>query len=178
MISHKERDKAAEVGRQCGACTACCSIHNVPGVTELGERCRFLGEVGVITMHEVKVGDGAIDFEPSYHPQEGCTIYSARPRMCSMWFCAWRLGLGQDTDRPDKTGVVPSFVMSFDIPEAGVRLVWNETLHPEAEVMAEEYATRIEAGTEHAVGAIKVDRPFGRVTSMTGGFDSRLRESK
>lgn len=68
--------------RSCGGCTACCTTI---GVAELGkapgERCPKLGA-------------------------RGCSIYAERPAECREFNCAWLYGVGDFSDRPDKSGVV------------------------------------------------------------------------
>ncbi len=104
MSAHRSRVVADQVGRSCGDCDLCCTVHGVTGVTETGERCKNLrsGTVTLLDMH----------METSHHPQSGCAIYANRPKMCREWFCAWRLGLGTDDDRPDRAGFIPDFVAS------------------------------------------------------------------
>lgn len=83
--------------RECGSCSACCTIKSID---TLGKpsfmRCRHL-ESGA------------------------CRIYARRPDECAGYFCAWRLGFGPDTARPDllsASGVVVDFHFKADIADA------------------------------------------------------------
>ena len=67
--------------RDCGGCTVCCTILAVNGMTEAGEPCKNQCEAG-------------------------CAIYAERPRPCRSFDCLWRLGVGEEDDRPDKSGVM------------------------------------------------------------------------
>jgi hypothetical protein len=68
--------------RECGECTACCEAI---GVDALGKppNCRC-----------------------EHQTNSGCGCYESRPDDCRYWFCCWRLGWGNDADRPDKSGVL------------------------------------------------------------------------
>jgi hypothetical protein len=76
--------------RECGGCTACCTIHRVKDrAFEGGEKPGFTDCV-----HQVA--------------GVGCGIYEDRPRACRGYRCQWLMGLGilGDEDRPDRSGVV------------------------------------------------------------------------
>lgn len=70
----------AAARRSCGDCTACCTIM---AVVELDKprlvRCQHVCE-------------------------KGCAIYEQRPPTCAAYACAWRLGLGVESMRPDRSG--------------------------------------------------------------------------
>lgn len=70
-------------GRQCGGCTACCSVMAIdkPDIQKpAGVLCRFC--------------------------QNGCTIYETRPHVCQGFYCGWRqLPILDDRWRPDRSGV-------------------------------------------------------------------------
>lgn len=70
------------MGRRCGRCTMCCTWI---GVTELGK------PAGVPCQHLTP---------------DGCGIYDTRPESCRKFECAWKLGLGDATVRPDRLGGV------------------------------------------------------------------------
>jgi hypothetical protein len=69
--------------RECGACTACCSVMAIdkPDIQKAaGALCRYC--------------DG------------GCTIYETRPHVCQGFYCGWRqLPILDDTWRPDRSDV-------------------------------------------------------------------------
>jgi hypothetical protein len=74
---------------------------------------------------QISVGEGGVDFTPKHHPQTGCGIYDKRPRMCQQFYCGWRLGLGEDHERPDRTGVILDLAGSGSPDQAavGVRVI-------------------------------------------------------
>jgi len=76
--------------RKCGPCTACCTAL---GVEELNK------PRGVICKHICN----------------GCAIYATRPESCRTYYCAWRVGFGLPEDRPDKIGVVCTYVTSKSV---------------------------------------------------------------
>jgi hypothetical protein len=72
-------------GRECGACSMCCSILAVheDGVdTKYGETCEHSRN------------------------HRGCAIYETRPGVCKTWSCLWRLGILPPELRPDKVKAV------------------------------------------------------------------------
>jgi|SRR5215467_7075712 len=71
-----------ETKRACGSCTGCCFVFEVPGVTQAYEWCQHCS-IGV-----------------------GCRIYQDRPQDCASFYCLWRMGFGEEEDRPDRHGVV------------------------------------------------------------------------
>jgi hypothetical protein len=70
-------------GRECGPCTACCTIL---GVTELRK---------------------PVNVKCEHVCERGCSIYETRPPTCRNWSCDWKNGLlpGEEL-RPDKLGVI------------------------------------------------------------------------
>lgn len=75
------RSGATTLGRECGGCTACCTVM---AVKEFGKG-----------MYRTC----------SHVSGQGCSIYQERPRSCRVWSCQWQLG-EIDGERPDKSGVV------------------------------------------------------------------------
>lgn len=72
--------------RQCGTCTACCTLLEVTEVGKpMNEWCTYCG-------------DGS-----------GCTIYDRRPQMCRSFNCAWLLGHLDDEWFPETAGMVVHF---------------------------------------------------------------------
>jgi hypothetical protein len=69
--------------RECGACTACCTV------------------LGVTELHK------PVNVECAHACEAGCSIYDDRPRTCRDWSCDWKNGLvpGEDL-RPDRLGVI------------------------------------------------------------------------
>ena len=78
--------------RQCDSCTLCCNIAEVQGKD-------FYKPVG----------------EDCIHQCEGCKIFGqeSRPEVCNTYQCAWLRGFGNDEDRPDKIGLLPSINLLF-----------------------------------------------------------------
>ena len=80
--------------RECGACTACCTVH---GVRELEKephrRCDHLTE-------------------------NGCGIYDQRPVSCRVYVCGWLAGSygkgNAHTMRPDRLGVIVDRPQALD----------------------------------------------------------------
>jgi hypothetical protein len=77
--------------RKCGPCTACCTVMEVK-------------ELGKAPNQSCK------------HACNGCAIYPTRPNSCRIYRCAWQLGFGLPDDRPDKIGVVFTFVNDKAVP--------------------------------------------------------------
>jgi hypothetical protein len=72
--------------RQCGSCTACCTLLEVTDVGKsVNEWCRHC-EAG-----------------------KGCSIYEHRPQMCRSFSCAWLQGHLDDEWFPEKAGMVVHF---------------------------------------------------------------------
>lgn len=73
--------------RSCGACEACCYVAEVKeGIVNKPacQKCPFQGN--------------------------GCTIFGKpeRPQVCIDFQCGWLRGVGDDQDRPDKSGIMVS----------------------------------------------------------------------
>ncbi len=68
-------------GRQCGECTACCTVL---GVTELEKPA----------------------FTPCQHCDAGCKIYPQRPKTCQTYSCSWKVGALPEEYHPLKCGVI------------------------------------------------------------------------
>jgi Fe-S-cluster containining protein len=73
--------------RDCGECTACCTVLTVDSPDfkkPAGTRC-------------VHLGSG------------GCSIHAVRPNICRTWFCAWRrVAEMPEEARPDRSGLLAS----------------------------------------------------------------------
>src|SRR5579862_5149950 len=75
------RAAANDSGRECGGCTACCTVLAVPELHKgMYRHCTHVS-------------------------RQGCSIYPQRPRSCRAWSCQWRLG-EIDGARPDQSGVL------------------------------------------------------------------------
>ncbi len=72
-------------GRTCGECNACCKVFPIPDVGKDDTKwCRHC-EIG-----------------------KGCTIYEHRPTVCRDYVCMWLHGVGDESYRPDRIGVLIS----------------------------------------------------------------------
>ncbi len=73
--------------RSCGSCYTCCVWL---GIEELkkhtGQSCRYLTGIS--------------------GPTSRCGIYPTRPKACATYKCAWLEGLGPDSARPDRSGLL------------------------------------------------------------------------
>lgn len=81
--------------RECGACTACCTVLAVPSIGK-PEHARC----------------------PNISPRQGCAVYETRPDGCRSYRCLWRAGVvGSQLDRPDRVG----FIIDghFEDPDVG-----------------------------------------------------------
>ena len=77
----------AGAGRDCGACSLCCTLLRVDELSKRG---------GVDCLHQ--------------RPEGGCGIYAERPGICRAYRCAWLQGRFAEADRPDRLGAVLDFV--------------------------------------------------------------------
>lgn len=75
-------------GRNCGACTLCCKVYDVP-----------------------PVGATAGNWCPNCLPGRGCKIYEARPQQCRDFLCLW---MTQDYLGPDWKPDKARFVLTMD----------------------------------------------------------------
>jgi hypothetical protein len=68
--------------RECGACSVCCITPEIPELEKpAGKTC--------------------------FHLSGGrCSVYADRPKMCAEYRCAWLMGHGTNTDRPDRSGAL------------------------------------------------------------------------
>lgn len=76
--------------RQCGECTVCCTYLRISVLGKPGlQPCSHLCSPAV---------DG--------YTGQGCGIYETRPEVCSGYRCKWLDGHGEETDRPDRSGML------------------------------------------------------------------------
>jgi len=85
-------------GRQCGACSLCCTVLRVDELGKLaGESCPHLLEGG------------------------GCGIYERRPAICRAYHCLWLSGGLDVEDRPDRLGAVVDLLSDGFGPRLGIQ---------------------------------------------------------
>lgn len=75
---------AGQVQRPCLDCSACCEHFEIEEISKAsGQACPL-------------ARNGA------------CGVYGdpSRPRVCQRYVCAWAMGYGRPSDRPDKSGVI------------------------------------------------------------------------
>jgi hypothetical protein len=71
-----------QTGRACGGCTACCFVMGVAEVpTPFYTRCPHICA-------------------------EGCDVYGKHPGACRDFYCEWLVGRLDDSDRPDRLGLL------------------------------------------------------------------------
>lgn len=78
--------------RECGTCCLCCKL--IP-FRELRQGGVELAKPGYEWCEHARPGS-----------TRACAIYADRPDSCAMFVCGWRLGLGIEESRPDRSGVV------------------------------------------------------------------------
>ena len=92
-----------DLARTCGTCTECCKTHPVDELKKrAGKWCQF----------RVK--------------GQGCRIYGKHPKGCADFACQWLKGHGEESDRPDRTGIVIDF---FVLKVVGNAMVLWEATH-------------------------------------------------
>lgn len=75
--------------RQCGNCTACCTVIGVSALHKpAGQTCDHC------VVHKTTRKD------------PGCLIYDNRPKECQDYHCLWVLGMGKPKHRPDRIGAI------------------------------------------------------------------------
>ncbi len=90
--------------RECGECNACCKTHAVVELNKPdGKWCTHAA------------------------PGKGCAIYGSHPKSCKEFSCAWLMGLGDESERPDKTKFVIDPVNYPGCPPGGVVQLWEVT---------------------------------------------------
>ena len=89
--------------KNCGTCTLCCEILDVPGMAPEWVKCK----------HETKCN--------------GCSFYKNRPQVCKSFNCLWLESdvLGADL-RPDKCGVVFQLYETDKTVVAVDNGIWNK----------------------------------------------------
>lgn len=80
-----------DIGRQCGPCTACCTVMGVDEIGKKGgDRCEHV-----------------IDKLYKLSDRAGCGIYESRPQSCRDFKCAWLwLDKLRNMERPDIVGIM------------------------------------------------------------------------
>lgn len=86
MVKLVGQQTVGQAPRTCGTCRACCKTMGIKEIDKpAGEQCPHINS---------KIGI------------EGCRIYSMRPQSCVDFRCLWLHGLGDERDRPDRSGAV------------------------------------------------------------------------
>lgn len=86
--------------RACGGCTACCKTHGIQSINKPENAWCVHCDIG-----------------------KGCRRYETRPQECVDFSCSWRMGLGSEADRPDRSRCV---IDVHELPEIGPILVAYE----------------------------------------------------
>lgn len=102
--------------RECGACTACCTV---------------------MAVHELQKEN----YRTCCHAADGCTIYATRPDSCREWSCLWLQG-GMEREvhsRPDRLGLVFSVEARGQFPLLTAYEVWPDAAQqPRAKYVLDE----------------------------------------
>lgn len=106
------------VERECEGCVACCRVKSVDSIAKPGFSWCPLVEIGT-----------------------GCSSYATRPSSCATYYCAWRMGFGPASARPDRNGNA-----------VVIDLQYSEHLREQTG------ATPFSIGS--FVGVVRADRPF------------------
>lgn len=128
--------RAAQIGRQCGACSMCCFMLKVEDIDKpKNEWCSHC------------------------HPGKGCSIYPDRPAACRTYTCAWLVNANiPDYWRPLESGMIVDFHMAED-GSAAMRI----HVHPDnpGRWLEEPFYDDIRRWAIH--GATKEGRPYRMV---------------
>src|SRR4030067_3644515 len=100
-------DSLRRLTRECGDCTACCMVGEIPELDKPSfTLCQFA--------EADKCGS--------------CTIYPDRPQRCKDFYCMWIQGFGGDEDRPKDNGVMffyseepHKFIYAIELEEGAAR---------------------------------------------------------
>lgn len=140
--SVKRRLPLAE--RQCGTCTACCTLVGVESIGKPGwAACKN-------------------ERDPFIEDDPGCRVYESRPDGCRTYQCLWLLGaLDDEDDRPDRLGVM---IDAYRMDDGSTGLVLYET-RPNG------FLDSIPRLRPHAVAAMKRTPPRPTIVRWYGGLE-------
>lgn len=103
----KQVEKAL-AAHPCGTCDACCTVMQVEAIGKAeGVPCPAL---------KAQKGQGA----------SGCSCYAKRPDSCKTFNCVWRVGLLDQTSKPDIEGRPDKLGIMFDVNDThatGIQLL-------------------------------------------------------
>ena len=81
--------------RDCGECIACCVYLKIPALDKPKlTHCQHLNLVEEVKENTMQLSAQACG---------SCGIYEDRPQVCKTYACAWLLGGGRESDRPDRS---------------------------------------------------------------------------
>ena len=83
--------------RECGECVVCCVY---PRIEEP------LHKAAMTHCAHVQADEPEVPGKKVCFSGTGCSAYCDRPPVCKEYECAWLLGNGDISDRPDKSGVL------------------------------------------------------------------------
>lgn len=86
--------------RNCGECIVCCVYLKI--------NCPELKKAPLTHCPHLKLSEQIKENVVQYSTDIPCpcSIYDNKPEVCSGYHCLWRLGYGNDCDRPDRSGVL------------------------------------------------------------------------
>lgn len=109
--------KLPVVNRKCGSCSACCYVLSVrEGATEVDVEKQEVAE------HGFKKPRYTTCPHQKQQSNNCCGIYETRPEPCKTYSCCWLQGLGSNSQRPDKSGIV----FSTEVTSLGFTLLGLE----------------------------------------------------
>lgn len=84
--------------RECGDCVVCCVYLNI-------ETSQLKKEAMTHCPH-LETDEPEVRGKRVCYTGKGCQIYRVRPKVCAGYKCEWLQGHGDDSDRPDRCGVL------------------------------------------------------------------------
>ena len=120
-----DNEKASVVGRSCGSCRACCTVHKL----------RLDGPEGPNTVTKPRHTPCPNLLKKVPGKRGGCGIYLERPTDCVIYKCYWLEGFGEKRDRPDRLGMIVDTsdgVCGGIYALSGIRTVVVHETHPGA----------------------------------------------
>ncbi len=145
LSADPERSRRA-AGRECGACSVCCTVLRVDELAKPADRdCR----------HQ--------------RGEQGCAIHPSRPAVCRGYHCLWLQGGLEEGERPDRTGGL----VDLEPDGLGVRLGIREIrpgvfdASPALRAIAERYREQMPVRVIPHGDPGDADRPF-RVLQAEG----------
>lgn len=111
--------------RSCGTCHACCIEADIPELNKpVGKPCQHLTQLCAAGC---------------------CSIYANKPKPCSGFECAWKLGFLGDDMRPDQSGVFFE-ATRMEYPRELIALIGSELRDGARELAQDQIASSLSEG--------------------------------